>query len=317
LGTARINRAIIPPLRASRRNELVGVASRTVVKAESYARQWQIGRAFASYEAMLADPDIDVVYVPLPNSLHAPWTLAAIEAGKHVLCEKPLVTNVADLEKVRLAAEAKGVVVAEAFMYRHHPQTMLVRELLDGGAIGELRLIRGAFSFTLTNPSDVRLQPELDGGALWDVGCYPVSYSRFVAGSEPVEVFGWQQTGPTGVDTLFAGQLRFPNGVLAQLDCGFSVPFRAAMEFIGSAGRLLVDDPYKPGLLGSIELWRGDEMETVDVTGEELYQGEVEDMADAILDGKRPRVSLDESRGNVATLAALYRSAAEGRPIAL
>jgi predicted dehydrogenase len=317
LGTARINRAIIPPLRASARNELVGVASRTLVKAESYARQWEIPRAFASYQAMLDDPAIDVVYIPLPNSLHVPWTLAAIEAGKHVLCEKPLATSVAGMDKIIAAAAARGVVVAEAFMYRHHPQTLLVKELAHSGEIGELRLIRGVFSFNLTNPDDVRLQPALDGGGLWDVGCYPVSYSRFVVGAEPVAVFGWQQTGPTGVDLLFAGQLRFPGEVLAQFDCAFSVPFRSAMEFIGSSSRLVVDDPYKPGRLGSLELWRGDKMELVDVEGQELYQGEVEDMADAILNGKPPRISLADSRGNAVTLVALYQSAAEGRPVTI
>jgi predicted dehydrogenase len=317
LGTARINRAVIPPLRASERNELAGVASRSLVKAESYAREWHIPRAFASYEAMLADPDIDVVYIPLPNSMHVPWTLKAIAAGKHVLCEKPLATTLEGIDAVIAAGREKGVVVAEAFMYRHHRQTLTVKELIAGGALGELRLIRGAFSFSLGRAGDVRLDPTLDGGSLWDVGCYPVSYSRYVAGAEPLAVFGWQKLGPTGVDVVFAGELRFPGDVLAQFDSGFDLPFRAEMEFIGTSGQLVVDDPYKPGLAEELRLWRGDELETVPVRDHELYRGEVEDMADAVLNGKTPRVTLEDSRGNAAALIALYRSAVEGRPISL
>lgn len=314
LGVARINRALIPPLRASSRSELVAIASRSLDRARRYAEQEQIPRAYGSYEAMLADPDIDVVYNPLPNSLHAEWTIKAALAGKHVLCEKPLGVTVAQVDAMAQAAHEAGVVVAEAFMYRHHPQTLKVKELVDSGAIGRLRLVRGAFTFTLSRTVDVRLDPALGGGGTWDVGCYPISYARYAIGSEPLEAFGWQGVGASGVDEAFAGQLRFADGVYAQFDCGFRAPFRAHLEIVGSDGAIDVAHPFKPGLDEQIHVTRGDRMETIVIPGQELYVGEVEDMADAILNGQAPRVSLQDSRGNVAAIVALLRSAREGRP---
>jgi predicted dehydrogenase len=317
LSTARINRVLIPPLRVSARNELVAVASREKAKAEQYAAEWKIPRVHASYEALLADPEIDVIYNPLPNSLHAEWTIKALRAGKHVLCEKPLTAKVAETDAVIAAAEASGKIVAEAFMYRHHPQTLKVKELVDNGALGELRLIRGSFTFTLSRDPDVRLRSDLDGGSIWDVGCYPVSYTRMIVGAEPEEVFGWQMTGATGVDMLFIGQMRFPGGVFAQFDCSFRTPYRAQMEIVGSEATLTIPAPFKPGLENEIYLTRGDETDQIVVEGQELYLGEVEDMADAVLLGKRPRISLADSRGNVATLVALLQSAKDGKPVRL
>ena len=184
LSTARINRALIPPLRASPRNELAAVASRGRERAEAYAREWSIPRAFGSYEDMLADPGIDVIYNPLPNRLHAEWTIKAAQAGKHVLCEKPLAMTVEEVDAMAAAAQQAGVVVAEAFMYRHHPQTLKVKEMVERGEIGDLRLVRGSFTFNLTHPGDVRLDPALGGGSLRDVGCYPISYARYVIGAD-------------------------------------------------------------------------------------------------------------------------------------
>jgi predicted dehydrogenase len=157
LSTARINRSLIPPLRASGRNTLVAVASRDAARGRAHAQEWDIKGVFDSYEAMLASPDVDVIYNPLPNSLHAEWTIKALRAGKHVLCEKPLTTRVEDVDAIAAAARETGKVVAEAFMYRHHPQTLKVKELIDGGAIGEVRLVRGSFTFTLTDPTNVRV----------------------------------------------------------------------------------------------------------------------------------------------------------------
>jgi xylose dehydrogenase (NAD/NADP) len=316
LGTARINRSLIPPLRASRRNRLLAVASRTAERAQTYAREWEIPRVHPDYEALLADPEVDVVYIPLPNALHAEWTVRAAKAGKHVLCEKPLVLSVEEMARVEKAAREAGVVVTEAFMYRHHPQTERIRALVGEGAVGQLALVRGCFTFDLTRPQDVRLDPELGGGSLWDVGCYPVSLARFVIGAEPVEVFGGQRSGPTGVDELFAGQMRFPGEVLAQFDCGFRAPFRAEMEFVGTEGVLHVPSPFRPGADASVLLTRRNgETETIPTGGGDRYALEVEDIADAVLDGKAPRVSLGESRGNMIAIVALLRSAREGRPV--
>lgn len=319
LSTARINRSLIPALRASSRNTLVAVASRDAGRAQTYAREWGIERAFDSYEAMLDSPDVDVIYNPLPNSLHAEWTIRALRAGKHVLCEKPLTTRVEDADAIIAAARETGRVVAEAFMYRHHPQTLKVKALVDGGAIGEVRLVRGSFTFTLTDPANVRVNASLDGGSVWDVGCYPISYARMIIGKEPVEVQGMQFVGRSGVDETFVGTLRFGDDVYAQFDSGFRAPFRMNMEIVGSEGLIVVPRPFKPTAHETIYIGKAsDQLEPLTLEGPELlYLGEVEDMYDAIVHGHAPRISLQDSRANVAAIVALLQSAREGRPVAL
>ena len=315
LSTARINRALITPLRASKRNQLFAVASRTQESADQYAREWKIPRAHGSYEALLADPEIDVIYNPLPNHLHAEWTIKAMEAGKHVLCEKPLALSVEEVDAIQAAARKHGRVVAEAFMYRHHPQTLKVQELVKDGSLGTLKLIRGSFSFVLSNDGDIRRDPSKGGGSIWDLGCYPISYARTVIGANPRDVFGWQVTGRTGVDETFVGQMRFADDLLAQFDSSFVIPFHTFMEIVGSEGTLNIPKPYKPETDEKIYLTRGDKTETIKVKGAELYIGEVEDMTDAILLGHAPRISLDDSRANVAVICALLESAREGKAI--
>ena len=317
LSTARINQAVIGPIRASKRNQLEAVASRSLEKARKYAREWNIPRAFGSYEEMLADPQIDVVYISLPNGLHAEWTIKAAQAGKHILCEKPLALSEQELDAMQAAASRAGVVLAEAFMYRHHPQTLKVKQLVTDGEIGDLQLVRGCFTFNLQNPGDVRLAAELGGGSIWDVGCYPISYARFLVGAEPREVFGWQYSSAAGVDLTFAGQMRFPGDVYAQFDSGFRTPFRAHIEVVGSTGSLLIPTPFKPEQKEKILLRRGDEVKELRMPGQELYIGEIEDMADAILLGKASRISLADSRGNLTTILALLESAQKGTPVRL
>jgi predicted dehydrogenase len=317
LSTARINGAVIPPLRASKRNQLLAVASRTQESADKYAREWKISRAHGSYDALLADPEIDVIYNSLPNRLHAQWTIKAVEAGKHVLCEKPLALRVEEVDAIQAAARKHGRVVAEAFMYRHHPQTLKVQELVKSGSLGDVKLIRGSFSFFLTGEADVRLDPALGGGSIWDVGCYPIGYARTIVGAVPREVFGWQVTGPTGIDETFIGQLRFDRDVYAQFDSSFAIPFHAFMEIVGSEGTLIIPRPFKPNTDEKIYLTRGDKTETLKIKGQELYIGEVEDMADAILLGREPRISLEDSRANVAVITALLESAQTGKPVSV
>lgn len=315
LSTARINRAILPPLRASKRNQLLAVASRSQAAADHYAREHGIPRSYRTYEDLLADPEIDVVYNPLPNHLHAEWTIRAVEAGKHVLCEKPLALRVEDVEAMQAAARQHGRVVTEAFMYRHHPQTLKVQEMVQSGILGDLRLIRGSFRYVLSRPGDVRLDPGMGGGSIWDVGCYPISYARIVAGAPPAEAFGWQITGPSGIDETFVGQIRFANGVHAQFDSSFTTPLHAHMEIVGSLGRLSIPEPFKPGTNEKIYLTREDKTDTIEIPGQELYIGEVEDMADAILLGDAPRISPEDSRANVAVIVALIESAHSGKPV--
>jgi D-xylose 1-dehydrogenase (NADP+, D-xylono-1,5-lactone-forming) len=315
LSTAAINRALIPPLRASSRNRLIAVGSRNQASADTYAKQRDIPKAYGSYEALLADPDIDVIYNPLPNHLHAQWSIKAMQAGKHVLCEKPLALTLAEIDAMAAAAHEHGRVLAEAFMYRHHPQTLKVKQLVDGGAIGRLQLIRGAFTFNIAQEDDIRLKPEMGGGAIWDVGCYPISYARLLAGSEPVEVFGQAVMGQSGVDESFFAQMRFPGDVYAQFDCGFRSPDRQRLEVIGTAGVLSMPVPFKPQLNETITLLRDDTTEVMPVEEQELYMGEVEDMTDCILSGKSPHMSLADSRANVAAILALLESAAANRPM--
>ncbi len=317
LSTARINRALIPPLQASKRNHLLAVGSRSQESADAYARAQKIPRAHGSYESLLADPDIDVIYNPLPNHLHAEWTIKAVEAGKHVLCEKPLALNVDEVDAIHAAARKHGRVVAEAFMYRHHPQTLKALEIVQSGSIGTLKLIRGAFGFFLDRAGDVRLNPEMGGGSIWDVGCYPISYARTIVGASPLEVFGWQVAGPTGVDLTFVGQMKFPEDVLAQFDCSFDIPLYWGVEILGSEASLKIPSPFKPQINEKLLLTRGDSTETIIVKGQELYIGEVEDMADAILLGRDPLISLNDSRANVAAICALLESARIGKPVKL
>ncbi|MCB0119625.1 MAG: Gfo/Idh/MocA family oxidoreductase [Anaerolineales bacterium] len=317
LSTAKINRALIPPLRASKRTRLLGVASRNQSSADTYAREWNIPRAYGSYEAMLADPEIDVIYNPLPNHLHAEWTIKALQAGKNVLCEKPMVLTLAEADQIIAASQETGKVVTEAFMYRHHERTLKVKELIDGGAIGKLQLIKGAFTFTLKREGNYRWVKEYGGGSLWDVGCYPISFARMLVGVEPAEVFGWQVTGPEGSDNSFFGQMRFGNGVHMQFDCGFTSTPRSFVEIVGTDGSMHVPYAFKPGRRSEIHIIRGDEKEIIKVKGQDLYTGEVEDLCDAILNQQPPRIPLRDSRNNIAAILGLYKSAQEGKPVSL
>jgi predicted dehydrogenase len=318
LGTGRITKALVEPLHTSVRNRLTGVASRSIERARALAATVGAERTYGSYNEMLDDPAIDVVYISLPNALHTEWTVKAVQAGKHVLCEKPLATHVADVNAIIAAATVHKCVVAEAFMYRHHPQTLLVRQMIADGVLGDIRVIRGAFRFPLTRDEDVRWLPELGGGSLWDVGCYPVSFARYVAGAEPLEVVGWQRTTPSGVDDTFVGQLQFPGGVFATFDSSFRTPFSTSFEVAGTSGTLVLRTPYKPGTDCVVELTDiAGNTRAVIVAGEELYRGEVENLAAAVLDGAECRMTLADSRANVAAIVGLYESARKSRPVTL
>src|SRR5262249_35121293 len=201
----------------------------------SYASQWNIPRAYGSYEALLADRDVDAVYIALPNGLHRDWTVAAARAGKHVLCEKPLATTVAEVDAMADAAERHGIVLQEAVMMRYHPQTRQLQERLAAGVIGDVRLIRGTFTFNLARPGDIRLDPSLGGGSIWDLGSYPVSFMRTMLRAEPIEVHGWKIGPQEGVDLSFAGHLRFPGGAVTQFFSSFQTAAHSGVDILGSA----------------------------------------------------------------------------------
>ena len=315
LGTARINRRLIPAIRRARRSELAAVASRDQARAEAFARDWSVPRAIAGYEQLLADPDIDAVYIPLPNTDHVRWTLRAIAAGKHVLCEKPIALDPAEVERIAHAAAEAGVIVEEGFMYRHEPQTARVVELIQGGAIGAVRAIVSGFTFTLAAGPNIRFNPALGGGALWDVGCYPVSYALLLAAHDPKLVFGTAHWHTSGVDEEFMGMLRFHGVSTASIYAGFRAEYRTWLEVLGTDGVLTVPNPFKPGPLEVIELERGSTVERIEVPGsDEIFVREVEDFEAAVFDGTPPVVSLAESRRTCAALTALYAAAREVRP---
>lgn len=314
LSTANINKVIIPVLRESARGELAAVASRDKTKAEIYAKEWNIPHAYGSYEAMLAADDIDVIYISLPNSLHAEWAIKCVEAGKHVLVEKPFAVSVEEVDRMIAAVKRSGKVMAEVFMYRHHPQTFKLKELIEGGVIGSISYMRATFSFTIASNTNIRLDPALGGGSLWDVGCYPVSLAQYIFGGRPEEVFGWQKLDPTGIDGTFIGQMRYSGGRLAQFDSSFREPLRTYAEIVGSKGVITLTRPFKPDG-GKFLLSVNGRDEIVVIPDVSLYAGEVENLHGVILDGVAPRVSLQESRDHVATLHALYQAARENKPV--
>jgi len=317
LSTADINRALIPPLRSSKRNELLAVASRTKDKADAYAREKKIKRAYGSYESLLADPEFDVIYNPLPNHLHTEWTIKAVEAGKHVLCEKPRALNLAEVDAVDAAARKYGKVVAEGFVYRTHPLALKVKQLIEGEKLGKIKIVRGSLPYHNPPTDSYRMNHAMDGGGLWDIGCYPLSYLRTILGMEPIEVFGWQVIGPTSVDETFIAQMHFPGEVYAQFDCSMVIPYHVFMEFIGDEATLIIPNPFIPGPKNKFYLTRDGKTETITLKAPVTYISEVEDMADAILLGKPPLLSLTHSRANVAVIQALFVSAKIGKPVAV
>jgi len=315
ISTADINRKVIPGAKASPKVELIGVASRTQDRADAYAREWDIPRAYGSYEALLADPDIEAVYISLPNTMHVEWSIKSVEVGKHVLCEKPLTRHPNDVEAAFAAAERAGRHLSEAFMYRHNPQTKKVRELVEDGAIGELRLVRSAFSYSLYDEDNIRLRTDVEGGSLMDVGCYNVSGSRLLAG-EPERVWGEAWYGPSGTDWVFTGTMRFPNDVIATFDCGTAMVNRDELEAIGSEGSLFLDDPWHCNN-PVIELRRGGEVERIEIPQEDSYRLELENVSDAIRGDAPLLLGREDALGQARALEALHASALTNAPVSL
>jgi xylose dehydrogenase (NAD/NADP) len=308
MGTGDINRRFLPGARESPDATFMAIASRDQARAEAFAGAEGIPRAYGSYEAMLADPDVEAVYICVPNSLHHPWTMRALAAGKHVLCEKPYSRKPAEVEEAWDAAERAGLLLMEAFMWRHTPQTQHLVEA--AGRIGELRALHGSFSFAIGEGYDIRLDAALDGGSLMDVGCYCVSAMRMLAG-EPESVTGQQIMGATGVDIRFVGTLRFAGDVLGAFDCGFTSDHNT-FEVLGTGGWLHATVPFSE-LEGALM-----------VNGEPVprpylnpYRAEVEDMSRAIRDGSTTRLGRADALGQARTIAALYLSAETGTAVSV
>jgi predicted dehydrogenase len=312
LSTAHINRLVIPGLQNSPETELLGVASRDEARARAYAKQWHIPRSYGSYEALLADPDIEAVYIPLPNSLHVEWSIRALQAGKHVLCEKPLTRDPAEAERAFDVAAANEKLLMEAFMWRFHPQTLQLQLLVEN--LSPISRIDAKFGFTAKDPADVRLSRELGGGALMDVGCYCVSSARLLAG-EPERVVGRQKIGGDGVDVHFEGELFFANDVHATFECGLDMEEIDELRVDGEAGSVFLDDPWH-GRNPVIVLTTPLETREIREPAVDAYQLEVENLSRAARGLDLPLLGRDDAVGQARAIDALYRSAeADGEPV--
>ena len=321
ISTANIGKyAVIPAIQASRNGEMLAVASRDLQKASGFAENLGIPRSYGSYDELLAAEDIDAVYIPLPNSMHVDWTVKAAKAGKHILCEKPLGLNEAECLEMDAAARENGVKLMEAFMYRFHPRTEKILEMVRSGVVGELRLINSAFTFRLRNPNNIRLNKELGGGSLMDVGCYCVNVIRTVAGAEPVKVQAFANWADSDVDSQMVGTMRFENGLLAHFDSALDLERRESVFIAGTDGYLDVPASFIPGKTDAEFMeYRGrSEKEVYTLAGVDEYQLMVEHFADCVLDDQPMRYPPTEAAANMRVIEALYRSAREnGRPVSL
>jgi predicted dehydrogenase len=307
LGTGDINDRFLPGARLTDAVEVVAVGSRTPARAAAFAERHDIPRAHGTYEELLADPGVEAIYNALPNSLHHEWTLKALAAGKHVLCEKPYTRHPAEVDEAFDAADRAGLVLSEAFMWRHHPQARRLVESLPG--IGPLQAIRATFGYVQEGAADVRLRPDLDGGSLMDVGCYCVSGSRLIAGEEPDVVYGVALPGPTGVDIRFSGMLHFPSGVVAEFISGFTSTHHT-LEAIGSDGAVMLTNPWQGRPVSIVR----DGVET-QLDGENAYRLELENVGRAIRGEGLPLLGRADAMGQARILDGLLRSAETGQPV--
>ena len=317
LGTANIADAFVRAVHHSSCSLVQAVASRDIDKARQWAAVRHLPEGYGSYSDLIASENVDGVYIPLPNSLHHKWTLAAIRAGKPVLCEKPLATSAAQAREIRDAADQAGVLVAEGFMYRHHPIYEKVFKLIRSGVIGKVGTIHAQFSFFLDDPGSISGSAQLAGGALMDVGCYCVHLARWVAGCEPARVSAFEIR--KEVDQTMVGLLAFPNGILAHFETGIVGTERHRAEIAGTTGSILLQNPWHPGEdKGELIVRRwGQPDETIPVPGVDPYQRQVEQFVQAATGGKPFSWPLDDAVNNMAVIDALFASATTGRAVTL
>lgn len=302
LSTAHINRRIIPAIQHSGRGHLTGVASRDLDKAQQYASSWNIPKAYGSYENLLADPDIQVIYISLPNHLHAEWIIKSLDAGKQVLCEKPICLSLTEMESIEDACNRTSNFVMEGFMHLHHPQTHLWKSILDSGALGDIHSLRSTFSFNLERPADnYRWHAATGGGALWDVGVYPISLFQYLLGESPVSVIASMYE-ENDIDQSTSAQLNYTGGRTGQFFVSFRSSFSTDTIIHGSAGQLHISHPYTNPDACRASIVRGNTTEHLDVPRQYLYSGEVEAMHDYIIAGKIPIVTSAFSRGVLETI---------------
>lgn len=324
LGTGNIARQFAAGIRNYHRAHLAAVGSRNTAKAQAFVAENYPAASAGTYEQVLANPDVDVVYVALPNSMHHGWTLKALAAGKHVLCEKPIAANCAQAEEMFDAAERAGLLLLEAFMYRCHPHSLAIIDAVRKGAIGKLRMVRTSFSFRTRKPEgNVRFSKELAGGSLMDVGCYCIDFSSWLAGAEPQSVHAVGNLHDSGVDELVAATMVFPDGLLASFTCGLSAQSDNTAYLCGTEGYLEVPVPWKPPARNArytLHRQPAPLSDNMNVTGaqnvaevfsvdagRDLYTVEAEDFTRTILDGAPPRLKRADSLGTMKVLDELRR----------
>jgi predicted dehydrogenase len=326
LGTGRIARKFTAALRPSEDVGVLALASRDAARAEEAARELGVTRAYGAYESLLADPDVQGVYIALPNHLHAAWTISAARAGKHVLCEKPLALTLAEAEAMFGAAREHGVWLMEAFMHRFHPQTLAVQRLLAEGALGRVRLVRVDFGMLQSRDRETRWRPEMGGGSLYDLGCYALNFARMAIGEAPARVSATAHWSVGGVDELLAATLEYPGGAVAQIAVDYVTSFHQTAQVFGSDGVLSLERAFTmlPDQPSFIDLWRGAHfapLERIEVPPANHYRLEAEGLAALTRAGHAahglPEMPLVETLDNTATIEALLRSAREGRAVDL
>ena len=321
LGVASIaTRKVIPGMQKGDWSEIAGIASRELKKAKEAANTLGIAKAYGSYEEMLADPEIEAVYNPLPNHLHVPWSIKAAEAGKHVLCEKPLSLTVAEARTLLAVRERCGVKIGEAFMVKTHPQWLRTRELIRKGVIGELRAIVGAFSYFNRDPKNVRNVAEWGGGGMLDIGCYPITTSRFIFGEEPTRVAGLVERDPEfKTDRLASAILEFPSGQ-AVFTCSTQMVAYQRMQFLGTTGRIEMEIPFNAPNDRATRIFIDDgrdvfgggvRTETIPVCDQYTLQGDA--FSQAIREGREVPVPLEDAIANMAVIEAVFRSSESGK----
>lgn len=318
LSTADIgHRAMIPALKASQMAEVLAVASRDLNKARRFADDHGIEKAYGSYQELLEDDQVDAVYIPLPNHLHKEWSIKAAEAGKHVLCEKPLALTAEDCADMKAAADANGVLLMESFMYRHHPRILAAREMVRAGKVGKLKVIDASFTFRLENKNDIRYQPEMGGGAVMDVGCYCINIIRLMAGREPKVVQARAEWASSGVDDQLVAILDFEDGMLAHFDCGFTMQSRQQCTIAGTDGYFSLPWTYTPGVEETIikeQKGHGSPVKHC-FDGVDEYVMIAEDFMRSIPIGKPPYDAEDAAANMRVILACLESARQNGRPV--
>ncbi|MDA1280604.1 MAG: Gfo/Idh/MocA family oxidoreductase [Chloroflexi bacterium] len=323
ISTAQIGlNAHLRASRESKNSEIVSISSRGTAKAQAAAKEHGIERWYGSYEEQLADPEIDAVINSLPNSMHCEWTIKAAEAGKHILCEKPLAVSAEECQRMIDAVNANNVVLVEAFTHRWNPQMIKARQLVADGAIGKVQTIDAALCFNVAKPEgNVRFSQSLAGGSMWDAGCYTVYATRFVMSAEPVRVLGASHdSGNWGVDTTFSGILEFGNGAIGHVTSNMQQPFRCTISIDGSEGRIEVPQMFEEGAPVVVKKGNGRdgrEPEVITTPAPNRFTVQLDEFSECVLTGKKPEYPAEDGLRNTAVVEALYKSAAAGQAIAL